>query len=557
MLQQLEIENYAVIEKLRVGFHTGLNLLTGETGSGKSILVDAFSLLLGARASPDLIRAGAERARVAGVFELGASPPGIELEDGELLVEREILASGKSRVYLNGRLATVGTLRELAPALGDIHGQHEQQDLFSADTQRDMLDQFAGVGELREQVAESFTAWQDTVRRLDTLRRTEQEKLRLLDLWRFQHQEIAQAGLHPGEDARLEEEKRVLANLARITQGGGAAYEALYDSPSSAAVQIKSAVRALEDLARFDPALGSLAQSLQGARIGVEEAAFELRKHLDRLESNPGRLAEIEDRLALMEKLKRKYGATIEEVVAFGKQVGIQIAEMESGEETARRLEEEERRLEGRYRELAGELSERRRQAARRLEKPVEKELAALAMERTRFEVALASIDPASHGTDRVEFLVSPNPGEPVRPLEQVASGGELSRITLALKTCLVGAGSGPAPRAPRTLVFDEIDAGIGGRAADAVGRRLQRLARRYQVLCVTHLPQIAGFADHHYWVDKQVRAGRTVTTVTELGVDQRIEEMARMLSGAEVTEEAMRHARQWLRSMAVPSEFQ
>jgi DNA repair protein RecN (Recombination protein N) len=545
MLHQLEIENYAVIEKLRVVFHCGLNLLTGETGSGKSILVDAFSLLLGARASPELIRAGAERARVAGVFELAAPPPGVELEDGELVIERDILANGKSRVYLNGRLATVAALRGLAAALGDIHGQHEQQDLFAADTQRDMLDQFAGAAGLRDQVAQVFGVWQETGRRLETLRHNEQEKLRLLDLWRFQHQEIAEAALQPGEDTRLDEERRVLSNLARIQQGAGGAYEALYDSPASAAARIKSAARALEDLARFDTAFATLAQNLHGARIGLEEAAFDLRKYLDRLEASPGRLAEIEDRLALVEKLKRKYGASLEEVIAFGGQVGAQIAEMDSSEETARRLEEEQRRLASEYQDLANKLSERRRQAAQKLEKPVEKELAALAMERTRFQVSFETIEPASHGADRVEFLVSPNPGEPPRPLEQVASGGELSRITLALKTCL--AGTGANSRLPRTLVFDEIDAGIGGRAADAVGRRLQRLARSYQVLCVTHLPQIAGFGDHHYSVDKQIKSGRTITTVAELGPEERIQEMARMLSGAQVTPEALRHAKQLL----------
>ncbi len=224
MLHQLEIENYAVIEKLRVSFHRGLNLLTGETGSGKSILVDAFSLLLGARASPELIRSGAERARVAGVFEPAQAPEGVELEDGELLIEREILAGGKSRAYINGRVATLAALREFAAVLGDIHGQHEQQDLFDAGTQRDMLDQFAGAEELRARVKEVFAAWQDSVRRLEALRASEQEKLRLLDLWRFQRQEITQAALQPGEDIRLEEERRVLANLARIQQGAGAAY---------------------------------------------------------------------------------------------------------------------------------------------------------------------------------------------------------------------------------------------------------------------------------------------------------------------------------------------
>lgn len=547
VLHQLEIENYAVIEKLRVGFHPGLNLLTGETGSGKSILVDAFSLLLGARGSPELVRSGAERARVAGVFEISAVLPGVELEDGELLIEREILATGKSRVHLNGRLATVAALRELAPVLGDIHGQHEQQDLFEPHTQLEMLDQYCGTLELRERLAAVYAQWTEAGRRLEELRRNEQEKLRLLDLWKFQHQEIGQAKLRAGEDAELEEEKRVLANLARIQQGGSAAYEALYDSPASAAAQVKAAARALEDLARFDPRLAALAQPLGPARIALEEAAHELRKHLDRLEANPDRLGDVEDRLALIEKLKRKYGATVAEVIAFGEQVEKQLAELESSEESIQRLEQHQCRLAAEYEKLAGEISERRREGARRLEKPVEKELAALAMERTRFDIAFEPAPWGPHGVDRVQFRVSPNPGEPLRELEQVASGGELSRITLAIKTCLAGADG--TSRCPRTLVFDEIDAGIGGRAAEAVGRRLHRLSLCYQLLCVTHLPQIAGFADHHYSVDKQVKAGRTLTTVTEIDGDERVQELARMLSGAQVTPDALRHARALLQA--------
>ena len=560
MLHQLEIENYAVIEKLRVSFHTGLNLLTGETGSGKSILVDAFSLLLGARASPDLIRSGAERARVAGVFELAFTPAlrawldeaGLELEQGELLAEREILANGKSRAYLNGRLTTAAALRQLAPALGDIHGQHEQQDLFSTDTQRDMLDRFAEAEDLVERAGAVFRAWSETGRRVEELRRSEQEKLRLLDLYQFQCREIAEAAPAPGEDARLEEEKRVLANLTRIQQAAGSAFDALYESPASAVAQLKTAARSFEDLGRLDHRFSALAQSLDAARISVQEAALEVRHYLDRLEADPGRLAQIEDRLVLLERLKRKYGGTLDEVLVFGSQAAAQLAGLQSSEETARRLEKERERLQAEYQQVAAELSRRRQGGAARLQKPVEKELAALAMQRTRFEVAVtpAADHPDSwsaHGWDRVQFLVSPNPGEPLRPLESVASGGELSRLTLALKTCLADGGSVGPPA--RTLVFDEIDAGIGGRAADAVGRRLQSLARSCQLLCVTHLPQIAGFADHHYVVDKQVKAGRTLTAVTELAAEERVQELARMLSGAQVTPEGLKHARQLLQA--------
>jgi len=551
MLQLLEIENYAVVERLRIGFHPGLNLLTGETGSGKSILVDAFSLLLGGKASAELIRSGADRARVAGVFELSSPPAGLELEQGELLVEREILANGKSRAIVNGRVTTLAALRELAPWLGNLHGQHEQQDLFSPLTQLEMLDQFCATSEVRERLTALFNAWGEASRRRDELRRGEQEQLRLMDLWRFQSQEIAQAAPRPGEDQRLEEEKCLLANLARIQQAGAGAYQALYDAPASAAAQLKAAARSLEDLARFAPWFDQLAKTLHGARLTLEEAARELRNYLDRLEQDPQRLAEIEDRLALIEKLKRKYGATIEQALAFADQVDRQIAAVESRDETLRRMEQELEKLAADYQGLAETLSQRRREGARRLEKPLEKELAALAMPRTRFVIEWEAPRAGAgswtaQGVDRIRFLVSPNPGEPPRPLAMVASGGELSRITLALKTCLAGAP--PAARAaPPTLVFDEIDAGIGGRAAESVGRRLHGLARHYQLLCVTHLPQIAGFADHHYRVDKQVKAGRTLATISELDPEERVQEMARMLSGAQVTADALRHAQQLL----------
>jgi DNA repair protein RecN (Recombination protein N) len=553
MLHQLEIENYAVIDRVRVSFHAGLNLLTGETGSGKSILVDALSLLFGDKASSELIRAGKERARVAGLFEFSGPPDGVELENGELLVEREILANGKSRAYLNGRFVTLAALREIAPRLGDIHGQHEQQDLFTPEAQMEMLDRFCGAMELRERAAGLFERWKNAGASLAAMRAKEQEKLRLLDLWKFQQREIREANLRAGEDAALEEEKQALANLSRIQQGAGGAYEALYGAPHSAASQVKSAARALEDLARFDALFGRLAQALESARISLEETAFELRQRLDRLEANPERLGEIEDRLALIERLKRKYGPSIEEILAFLGQVEKQVGELESSEEMIQRLEKERCELAAQYEEAAGQLSRRRRQGAERLEKPVERELAALAMERTRFSVAFDAGPPGverwgPNGFDRLCFLVSPNPGEPLRPLAQVASGGELSRITLAIKTVLAAADRKPDPL-PRTLVFDEIDAGIGGRAAEAVGRRLQRLSRSFQLLCVTHLPQIAGFADHHYVVGKQVKAGRTITTVTEIEGAERVRELARMLSGAQVTTEAVRQAEQLLQA--------
>jgi DNA repair protein RecN (Recombination protein N) len=573
MLHELNIENYAVVEKLRVRFHGGLNLLTGETGSGKSILVDALSLLLGARASGDVIRPNSGRARVSGVFEVEETPAlrslleasSLEVEQHELIIERELLDNGKSRAYVNGRVATLSLLRDLAPELADIHGQHEQQSLFAVSTQLEMLDAFASTVEPAARVEELFRQWRDCERRIGELRGDEQERQRLLDLYRFQHQEIEQAELVPGEEERLEQDRRALGNLERVQQTGTQAYDQLYDDSSSASAQLVNARRALEELAQYDGRFGPLAEALENARASVEDAAFEIRSYLDHLEADPERLNEIESRLALIEKLKRKYGRTVEEVIEYGRQAGERLEALESSDATLAKVEREQQQLAGQFVELAQGLSDQRRAAAAELERQVEKELGSLAMERARFRVAFEPVEggPAgwtAHGIDRVVFMVSANPGQPPRPLAQVASGGELSRITLALKASLVPAGEPKsaakrpkAPRAPRTLVFDEIDSGVGGRVAEAIGRRLKKLSAGYQVLCVTHLSQIAGFADAHYFVDKTERQGLTFASIAELSDEERVQELARMLSGEHVTGAALEHARQLLQSTRKP----
>jgi DNA repair protein RecN (Recombination protein N) len=546
MLVELLVENYAVVDRIRVRFHPGLNLLTGETGSGKSIVVDAFGLLLGARASPETIRSGAVRARVAGIFDVRdradvralLDPAGIAVEDSELLVEREILAGGKSRAFVGSRPVAVSLLRELAPLLGDIHGQHDQQLLFSADAQRDMLDAFASSGELRTQIAEIHASWKAAGAALETLERTEQEKLRLLDLWEFQRKEIEGAAPSAGEDEALDAERRVLQNLGRLQENAGTAYAALYDSPEAALAQVRLAAKRLDDVCRIDPSLAGLGEYLQSAEVAIKEASYGLRDYLSGLEANPGRLEEIENRLALLDKLKRKYGASLGEVLVFLAEVRAQIEQVEHAGERMAELRGERERLAGGYQRAAGELTALRTRAARKLEKGVEAELASLAMERTKFRIQIAAAPWSPSGADRVEFLVSPNLGEEPNPLEKVASGGEISRIALALKTCLA---DDIAPH--RTLVFDEVDAGIGGSAAEGVGRRLKKLAAANQVLCVTHLAQIAAFADHHYCVEKRESQGRTVAGIEELDRPGRTREVGRMLSGQELTPEALKHA--------------
>jgi DNA repair protein RecN (Recombination protein N) len=555
MLVELAVENYAVIERVRVRFHAGLNLLTGETGSGKSIVVDALGLLLGGRASPEMVRSGAERARVSGIFEVTPEPDlasllesaGVELEDNELLVEREILANGKSRAFAGNHPATAALLKELAPHLADIHGQHGQQQLVSAAVQLEMLDEFAGVEDLAAETAALYERWRTVSAELAELDRTEQEKLRLADLWTFQRGEIEAVAPQPGEDTRLENERRVLRNVVRLEETASAAYSALYDAPESAAAQLRIVIRRLEELGRIDETAEEILPVLQPAVIAADEAAHALRHYMGKLEADPGRLDEVETRLAALEKLRRKYGATVEGVIEFLDDVRRQLAASHSSAERQEALRRESGALSTAYQAAAAQLSAKRQDAAGQLGKRVEGELASLAMEKTRVEIRIEPGPWSPSGVDTVQFLISPNVGEEPKPLDKIASGGELSRIALALKTCTAPSNAKRAG-SPRTLVFDEVDAGVGGSAAEAVGRRLKRLAQSSQVLCVTHLAQIAGFADHHYLVEKRSAKGRTLATVEELSRSQRTQEIGRMLSGELVTLEALRHAEQLLK---------
>ena len=555
MLQELVVENYAVVERLRIHFHSGLNLLTGETGSGKSILVDALGLLLGSRASADMVRTGESRARVAGIFDVRdhtairrlLEPSGLEIEDGELLVEREILAGGKSRAFVGSRPVAVSLLKELAPHLADIHGQHDQQLLFVPDAQREMLDAFASHRDLLDRAAALYQQWRAAAAELEELERSEQEKLRLLDLWSFQRKEIESAALQPEEDLSLENERRVLQNVQRLEEAAGTAYSAVYDAPESAIALTRTAARRVEELCRIDSSLEGLREHLKAADLSLQEVSYTLRDYLSRLEANPGRLEEIETRLAAVDKLKRKYGQSIGEVLSFLEEVRRQIAAVEHAGERMEELRQQQKRLAAEFEKLAADLTARRAASARKLEKRVETELAQLAMAGTVFRVAVNPAPWSEHGADRIDFLVSPNLGEEPRPLEKVASGGEISRLALALKTCLEAPKSGP----PRTLVFDEVDAGVGGSAAEGIGRRLKKLAANNQVLCVTHLPQIASFADHHYLVEKREAKGRTEAVVEELDAVARTREVGRMLSGQKLTPEALKHAEQLIKMSA------
>ncbi len=556
MLVELVVENFAVVEKLRLRLHPGFNALTGETGSGKSLVVDALSLLLGGRASGEMIRTGEARAYVSGIFELPAErglkrlleDAGVVAEDGELLIEREIQAGGKSRAWAGGKPVTAALLKEMAPYLGDIHGQHDQQKLFSSDSQRELLDDAAGAQAAVEAVGDAYGAWRGAVRELEELNRGEQEKLRLADLWNMQRREIEAVELTPGADAHLENERRVLRNVAKLSEAVTAAYDALSEAEHSAAAQIGQALKRLEEAARVDEGLAPLVETLRPALIAVQEAGHELRHYLGHLEGDPRKLEEVESRLAQIEKLKRKYGTTIEEILAFLFEVTQKLEAVETAGERRAALEESIAALESEYRGRALKLRALRQKAARKLEKQVESELGGLAMAGTSFRVAMTAGEPAAHGLDAVEFLVSANVGEELRPLDKVASGGEISRIALALKTCVT---QKAAANGARTLVFDEVDAGVGGAAGETVGRRLKSISKTSQVLCVTHLAQIAGFADHHYVVSKAEAKGRTVAAVEHLEDAARVKEIARMISGQRLTQEALRHAEKLIEDSA------
>ena len=558
MLHELVVENYAVVDRLRVRFHGGLNLLTGETGSGKSIIVDALGLLLGGRASGEMIRSGEERARVSGVFDANGraakvlEAAGFEAEDGELLIDREILANGKSRVFINNRPATVAVLKDLAPHLGDIHGQHDQQLLFDPAAQLSMLDAYAKTSELRVEVRELYEAWARTSAAIAQIESSEQEKNRLTDLWEFQRREIDSAALKPGEDAELEAERVIQQNAGKLLETAGAAYDALYEAPESAWTAARAVAKKLDELARIDTTMEPVRQALEPALIAIQDVSYSLRDYLGRVEANPARLEEIEQRLAAIDKLKRKYGASVDEILAFFDDVTRKLNEVETAGERLEELKREQARIAADYGKTAAELTTKRRAAAKQLGQRVEEELKPLAMERTVFSVTVDSAAWSESGADQVQFLVSANVGEEPKPMERIASGGELSRIALALKTCLVGpanAKPGTKKSSPRTLVFDEIDTGIGGRAAEGVARRLKGLAAENQVLCVTHLPQIACFADHHYVVSKFERGGRTIAEIGELDAKGSTEEIGRMLSGEQLTPEALRNAEKLMKA--------
>ena len=537
MLRLLRIRNLAVIEAVEVEFEQGFNVLTGETGAGKSILVEAVGLLLGGRASADLVRTGESQATIEALFESG---------DQEIVVRREISSQGRSRSFINGALATAAALRDLSTRLVELHGQHEHQALLDPQTYLPLLDAYAGLDQPVRAVADAWVAVRTLREQLERSRMDSREKAARLDLIAFQLGEIEKAAPVAHEDDTLAATRQVLASAERVQRLCEESYSALYDSDGAALAALGGIWKRVGELSEIDPQFVPYVDARDGIKGQLEDLAFFLRSYADGVDASPGRLQEVEDRLALLERLKRKYGPALDDVLDRGRALGRERDLLTGASGRAEDLEAALRAATETFLAAARDLSRRRRDAAGPFARTLEALMAELAMERTRFEVRLneRELEPwawSERGIDHGEFYLSPNPGEDLRPLARIVSGGELSRVMLALKTLAAGDGGG------KTLIFDEVDAGIGGRVADVVGSRLQSLGGRFQVICITHLPQIAARASTHFRIEKDVRGGRTVTAVQPLTESDRVEELARMIGGAVVSEPVRTTAREMI----------
>jgi DNA repair protein RecN (Recombination protein N) len=568
MLQLLNISNIALIDELRVEFDNGLNLLTGETGSGKSIIVDALGVLIGGRFSSELLKSGTDRGSIEGLFQVATNPTlnsllesaGISVPASdenassiELIIRREIAATGRNKIFINNQLATQTLLRDLREFLVDIHGQGEQQTLFNPDTHLELLDDFANNASLRKEVTECYERWNHLRREIETISRDVAERYQLLDTLRFQIAELDRAHLSPGEDEQLEDERKRLSNVEKLTTLSQSSYARIYEDNDSALARLRNTTNELTELSEYESSFREYLEGLETARAVLEDLSFSLRDFADKLEFSPNRLAEIEDRLSELSRLKRKYGGSIQTALEHLASSEDRLRNIETSDERERELRTDLEAAAGRYLDRARKLHVARVRAAKKLEQATEEGISEVAMENGRFQAQVMEISQSSEdgetcshftasGTDRVEFYFSANPGEDLKPLARVASGGEASRLMLVLKTVT------NASEFPRTIVFDEIDTGIGGRVSEAVGIKLKKLALTNQVLCVTHQAQIARFADNHLVVNKETVKGRALVNVAKIDRQGRVEEIARMLTGASITDNARRHARELLK---------
>ncbi|RMI09637.1 MAG: DNA repair protein RecN [Calditrichaeota bacterium] len=560
MLKFIHIRNFALAEDLQIEFQPGLNILTGETGAGKSILVGAIAAVLGERVYTEVIRTGCDRAFVEAVVDVSnlatvrdlLETKGIPAAE-ELFLRREIPLKGNSRAFINDVPVTVTTLKEVGDLLVDIHGQHEHQSLLRRETHRRLLDAFGQLAPLLEAVAAAYHRVKDCETALKELQQRQQELTEKYDLYEFQYQEIEKAGLTPGEDAALEQERRLLANAEKLFELSAELTRLFGEDEFNLLDAVGEADHRLRELAQFDPEMHKLYEEFTGARIVMEETSRAIEEFQARLEFDPRRLEEVEARLSLIGQLKKKYGPTIEDILRYQEQIKEALNLKENYQFEIERLKQEYNQAVQAYTEQAQRLSAARRQAGDVLEQKVQTLLNELGMPRTRFQVSLQREENAqgifrqngrrfrgdATGVDQVEFFISPNPGEDFKPLNKIASGGEISRIMLALKSILAENDAVP------TLIFDEIDSGVSGRIAQAVGRAIRQLSRSHQVLCITHLPQIASQGDVHFTVEKYVEDGRTYTRIFPLSEEQRVEAIARLMAGERISETVMESARQ------------
>ncbi|HZI50792.1 MAG TPA: DNA repair protein RecN [Terriglobia bacterium] len=545
MLRFLRVRNFALIDHLEIHFEDGFNLLSGETGAGKSIVVDALSIIAGSKALSDTIRTGESRAIVEAVFEADVAARleqlGLDAEGSDVIIRREISSDGRNRVFINNQPSTVSALKELVPLLLDIHGQHDQQTLMDSSSQLDLVDAFAGVTELAGKVRYLDGVIQKAEAELAELIADHARKLERLDLLRFQSDEIQKANPKPGETETAHQQLAVLTHATKLLDAAMRGYTQLYESDGSVSSVLSQTARTLRDASQYDQRLEPLAAQAESARIQIQDVAAGLRDYAARVEADPQQVERLQSRLAELERLHRKYGPDLLGHLAkvTGEMDSMGLAETQKG-----KLLQQIASLREAYNKDAMTLSRKRRAASTKLETQVIRELKSLAMPNVRFEVQWSDVAPGrSRGVDAADFLISANPGEDLRPLEKVASGGELSRIMLALRTVM------GADDHAKTLVFDEVDAGVGGKAAETVGQKLKELSTRYQILCVTHLAQVASCADHHYRIEKLVLDGRTVTRVEPLVGESRVDELVRMMSGSRVTDAARQHIREMLAS--------
>jgi DNA repair protein RecN (Recombination protein N) len=562
MLRFLSIRHLAVIDSVELDFDPGLNVLTGETGAGKSILVEAVGLLLGGRASGDLVRTGEDAATVEAIFESGGE---------ELLVRREITAQGRSRAFVNGNLATAGALKDLAARLIELHGQHEHHTLLDPSTHLAVLDTFGGLDALLTPTRAAFEVMRAAAEDLERMKQAAADRGARQELAAFQFAELEKAALRttattaaatatePPEDEALAATRQVLASAERVERLCAESYSSLYESDEALLAGLGSVWKRIAELAALDPRFQPYLDAREGIKSQLEDLALFLRRYAEGIEASPARLHQIEERLALLERLKRKYGPTLADVIARRDALRRELAALEHGDERLAELDQAHAAARERYLQAARVLAKARLQIGVELARRLEQQLAELAMEGTRFEVRFAP-DPlpepawTAAGIDEAEFFVSPNPGEELRPLARIVSGGELSRIMLAIKTLtatsrrsFTSAGDRPPCAAAPGLIFDEVDAGIGGRVADVLGRKLRTLGSAFQVLCITHLPQIAAYADTHFQIEKRIETGRTRTSVTRLDEGGRVEELSRMLGGTAITDGIRASAREML----------